>query len=200
MIKYPEYLFRLISALKRLPGVGYKTAEKLAFEMLLWPESKLQEISSAIHDVSESVSFCSECFCLKEASEDCSFCTDSDRESEKLCVVASCKDVFLLEKAKVFRGNYHVLGSLLSPITGKKPELIRVQMLKERIQKKNYKEVIISFDATLEGDTTAMFIKEELMECGVVISRLALGIPMGLSFDYVDSGTLARAFSGRNSY
>ncbi|WP_213357741.1 recombination mediator RecR [Chlamydiifrater phoenicopteri] len=200
MIKYPQYLFRLISALKRLPGIGYKTAEKLAFEMLLWPEEKLKEVSSAIQDVSEAVSFCSECFCLKDVHDACSFCSDPDRESEKLCVVASCKDVFLLEKAKVFRGDYHVLGSLLSPITGKKPELVRMQMLKERIQKRRYKEIIISLDATLEGDTTAMFIKEELLEYDVAISRLALGIPMGLSFDYVDSGTLARAFSGRNSY
>ncbi|AAD18448.1 RecR [Chlamydia pneumoniae TW-183] len=200
MTRYPDYLSKLIFFLRKLPGIGFKTAEKLAFELISWDSEQLKILGNAFHNVASERSHCPLCFTLKESKEaDCHFCRE-ERDNQSLCIVASPKDVFFLERSKVFKGRYHVLGSLLSPITGKHIENERLSILKSRIETLCPKEIILAIDATLEGDATALFLKQELQHFSVNISRLALGLPIGLSFDYVDSGTLARAFSGRHSY
>ncbi|SPN73443.1 Recombination protein RecR,recombination protein RecR,Recombinational DNA repair protein (RecF pathway),recombination protein RecR,Toprim domain [Chlamydia serpentis] len=200
MIKYPDYLSKLIFFLRKLPGIGFKTAEKLAFDLLSWDSEQLKILGDAFHDVAHDRSYCSSCFTLKESTEtSCHFCT-KERDNGSLCIVASPKDVFFLERSKVFKGRYYVLGSLLSPITGKQIENQRLLLLKAQIESLCPKEIILAIDATLEGDATALFLKQELEHFSISISRLALGMPIGLSFDYIDSGTLARAFSGRHSY
>ncbi|ANH79041.1 recombination mediator RecR [Candidatus Chlamydia sanziniae] len=200
MIKYPDYLSKLIFFLRKLPGIGFKTAEKLAFELITWEKEQLEALGQAFEEISIVRSNCSQCFSLKEAPEaDCHFCT-KERDPSSLCVVASQKDVFFLERSKIFNGHYYVLGSLLSPITGKHIDTQRLFLLKQRIETLSSKEIILALDATLEGDATALFLKQELVTLPIFISRLALGLPVGLSFDYIDSGTLARAFSGRHPY
>ncbi|EPP35635.1 recombination protein RecR [Chlamydia ibidis] len=200
MLRYPEYLSTLISLLRKLPGIGFKTAEKLAFELLEWDAEKLQSVAKAFSEISINRSYCKTCFCLKENFEsDCYFCNPS-RDSSVLCIVATSKDVFSLERSRVFKGHYYVLGNLLSPISGKHIEEDRLHLLKDRVRTLRPKEIIIALDATLEGDATALFLKQELSEFSSSISRLALGLPVGLSFDYIDSGTLSRAFTGRSPY
>ncbi|WP_201456884.1 recombination mediator RecR [Chlamydia sp. 17-3921] len=202
MVKYPHYLSKLISFLRKLPGIGFKTAEKLAFELLSWDDEKLKALGNVFHETQTTRSHCSQCFCLKESSlTDCDFCSQ-ERDASILCVVAAQKDVFFLERSHIFKGHYHVLGSLFSPITGKHVDIQRISILKQRIEILSPKEIILALDATLEGDATALFLKQELEALSFkgTISRLALGLPVGLSFDYIDTGTLARAFSGRSLY
>lgn len=202
MVKYPSYLSQLVSFLKRLPGIGFKTAEKLAFELLSWDEEQLKALGNVFYETAAARSFCSQCFCLKESSlTQCDFCS-STRDTSTLCIVASQKDVFFLERSKVFKGRYYTLGSLLSPMTGQHIPPQRVAALKHYIQVLSPKEIILALDATLEGDATALFLKQELEGASFSgsISRLALGLPVGLSFDYVDVSTLSRAFSGRSLY
>ncbi|SYX08966.1 Recombination protein RecR,recombination protein RecR,Recombinational DNA repair protein (RecF pathway),recombination protein RecR,Toprim domain [Chlamydia poikilotherma] len=200
MLKYPDYLSKLISFLRKLPGIGFKTAEKLAFELLDWDQDQLEAMSQAFYEVSSARSHCSTCFSLKNFPDsNCEFC-QTNRDTSKLCIVATPKDIFSLERSQIFKGHYYVLGALLSPITGKSIDKARMNLLKQRIEFLKPKEIIIALDATLEGDATALFLKQELADFSVSISRLALGLPIGLSFDYIDSGTLARAFSGRNPY
>ncbi|ANG66506.1 recombination mediator RecR [Chlamydia gallinacea] len=200
MVKYPSYISKLISLLRKLPGVGFKTAEKLAFELLEWNEEQLQGIGQAFMEIASSRCHCPTCFCLKNLPESpCDFCQES-RDPTILCILATPKDVFSFERSRVFRGHYFILGTLLSPITGKHIQDERLQLLKQRIQTLKPKEIIIALDATLEGDATALFLKQELISVDISISRLALGLPIGLSFDYIDPNTLARAFSGRSPY
>ncbi|VVT42769.1 Recombination protein RecR [Chlamydia avium] len=200
MIKYPNYVSKLISLLRKLPGVGFKTAEKLAFELLEWDKEQLEAMGKAFTEISSSRCHCPTCFCLKNFPESaCDFC-HSSRDPSTLCILATPKDVFSFERSQVFRGHYYILGTLLSPITGKHIQDERLQLLKQRVKTLKPKEIIIALDATLEGDATALFLKQELSSIDISISRLALGLPIGLSFDYIDVNTLAKAFSGRNPY
>jgi recombination protein RecR len=196
---YPEPLEKLIQFLKKMPGVGRKTAERFAFHLLLWPKNQLVEFADAIAKAQEKLNTCQECGCLLDTSP-CPFCDISKRQTHLLCIVGSVKDIFLIEKTREFRGLYHVLGGLLSPITGQSPALLRIDILKKRIEKYHVKEVILALDSTLEGDVTAHFLKKELDSLSLLASRLALGLPMGSSLDYIDGGTLARAFSGRRTF
>lgn len=200
MLKYPDYISKLISFLKKLPGIGFKSAEKITFELLEWDPSQIEAMAQALQEFSTSHATCSNCFCLKiSQTSPCNFCSES-RDSSSLCIVATPKDVFALEKSKIFKGHYFVLGNLLSPITGKHLSLEKLAILKQRIEACSPKEMIIALDATLEGDATALFLKQEFSYLPIKISRLALGMPVGLSFDFVDANTLARAFSGRNCF
>lgn len=200
MLQYPGYLAKLISFLRKLPGIGFKSAEKIAFELLSLPDQEIQKISETFQALAQDRSYCETCFHLKNSTESpCAIC-DTNRSCDCLCIVATVKDVFSLERSKVFKGRYFVLGSLFSPIHDIHINPQRIVALKQQIAKIQPKEIIIALDATLEGDATALFLKQELSSPHVSISRLALGLPMGVSFEYVDSGTLSRAFSGRSVY
>jgi len=199
MARYPVALQQLIAFLKKLPGVGTKTAERFAFHLLSWQPSELAAFSTLAANLRESITQCSECHCLME-NNSCPFCTDSIRDRSQICIITSAKDVYAIEETHSYKGLYHVLGCLLSPIEGKTIEHLHLDQLKKRIEAYPIKEVIIALDSTLEGDTTSLYLKEYLLKWGLSVSRLAFGLPLGSSLDFVDGGTLARAFTGRQSF
>ena len=198
-MRYPDHLLRLIQVLKRLPGVGNKSAERFAFHLLTWSDEQLHELATVVGATKEQLKQCSECGCLM-GGEGCLFCSSLPRDRSFLCVLASPRDVFAVEETRSFNGLYHVLGGLLSPLDRKGPEHLSIGKLKERLKELPIKEIVIALDSTLEGDATALYLKQELAAYPVQISRLAFGLPMGSSLDYVDGGTLARAFSGRGNF
>ncbi len=199
MAKYPAHLLTLLAFLKKFPGVGTKTAERFAFQLLSWPEGELKKFSLLLSELKQKISYCEECGCFAEE-RNCFYCSNGQRDKKTLCIIASPKDVFPIEDMKSYIGLYHVLDGLLSPLDGKNPENLRIKELKHRIESLQIQEVIIALDSTLEGDTTALYLKEELKKCGINATRLAFGLPMGSSLDFVDGGTLLRAFAGRQIF
>jgi recombination protein RecR len=199
MTKYPSDLTRLIAYLKKLPGVGTKTAERFAFQLLSWQEAELQGFSSLLSGLKKKITPCPECHCLTDHQE-CFFCQRRAQNPFQLCIVATPRDAYSIDETGAFQGFYHVLGGLLSPIDGKTPEHLHLSKLKERIEKLAIKEIIIALDSTLEGDTTSLYLKEQIQSWGLSVSRLAFGIPIGSSLDFVDGGTLARALTGRQNF
>ena len=198
-MRYPEHLLKLIQVLKRLPGVGNKSAERFAFHLLTWPEEHLCEFGTLVSAAKNNLQHCELCGCLI-GDEGCFFCHASQRDPSIMCVIASPRDVFSIEETQEYEGLYHVLGGVLSPLERKGPEHLSIAKLKERLVSLKVKEVVIALDSTLEGDATALFLKKELANYSVHISRLAFGLPMGSALDYVDGGTLARALSGRGHF
>ncbi len=200
-MKYPQHLLKLIETLKKFPGVGNKTAERFAFQMLDWNKQQLEQMAEVIQQIPHELKHCSECGCLAEDSI-CRFCQSKRVEQRAICLIASPKDVYAIEQTHQFKGIYHVLGTLISPLEGKGPGLLPIERIRSRIVKYRIQEIIIALDSTLEGDATALYLKKEFSSSSLAlkISRLALGLPMGSSLDYVDGGTLARAFSGRAEF
>lgn len=199
MAKYPFDLAQLIAFLKKLPGVGTKTAERFAFQLLNWPEEELQTFSTLFAQLKKKITQCEDCRCLTD-NHCCPFCHNIMRDKTQLCIIASPRDAYSLEETGAYRGLYHVLGGLLSPLDGKTPEHLNLGQLKKRITSLQIKEIIIALDSTLEGDTTSLFLKEQILEWGLPVSRLAFGLPIGSSLDFVDGSTLARALTGRQSF
>lgn len=198
-MKYPPHLTYLIDLLKKLPGVGNKSAERFAFQLLNWPEDDLNQLSHALTAIPQKLKNCTECGCLI-GNETCHFCDTLIRDPQVICVIASSKDVFAVEETGEYNGLYHVLGGVLSPMNGFGPERLLLNHLKKRINLLKVKELVIALDSTLEGDATALYLKQEIESSQLKISRLAFGLPMGSSLDYVDGGTLGRAFSGRSLF
>jgi recombination protein RecR len=198
-MKYPQHLLKLIEVLKKLPGVGNKSAERFAFQLLTWPEARLQEMSEVIKDVPNRLKHCKECGCLSGEGA-CYFCDSPRHKASSICVIASSRDAFSIEETREYKGLYHVLGGVLSPIDGFNADKLTINKLINRITLHNIQEVIIALDSTLEGDATSLYIKQELEHLKIPVTRLAFGLPMGSSLDYVDGGTLARAFSARGRF
>lgn len=199
MLRYPKDLLTLIAHLKKLPGVGKKTAERYAFRLLDWEGKDLHEFAEGLATLKERVQACVECGCLMDGVR-CTFCDHDKRDRSILCIIASPRDAYAIEETGDFRGMYHVLGTLLSPLDGKTPENLNLPQLEERIQRLGTKEIILALDSTLEGDATSLFLKEQFAKMGIEVSRLALGLPLGSSLDFVDEGTLSQAFSGRQKF
>jgi recombination protein RecR len=198
-MRYPNHLLKLIDVLKKLPGVGSKSAERFAFQLLSWKLEHLNEMAAIIKDIPNKLIHCSTCLCLI-GEDPCPFCNEKRQLSGNICIIGSSRDAFAIEETREYKGMYHVLGALLSPLDGIGPEKLHLQKLKERISTHRVSEILIALDSTLEGDATSLYIKRELEPMGVQISRLAFGLPMGSSLDYVDGGTLARALSGRSKF
>lgn len=196
---YPPHLLKLINVLKRLPGVGNKSAERFAFHLIDWQHHHLDEFSSVIKEIPYLLKQCEECGCLADLDK-CSFCSPLRAEKGVLCVIATSREAFSIEDTGEYKGLYHVLGHLLSPLDGIGPEHLELDRLQYRIAKHGIKELVIALDSTLEGDATALYIKQIFENTSLNVSRLAFGLPMGSSLDYVDGGTLARAFSGRGKF
>ena len=199
MAKYPSELLTLIAYLKKLPGVGSKTAERFAFQLLSWPQGHLDVFADVIASIKEKLPHCSECGCLMENGA-CCFCHNPTRDPSSLCIISSAKDMYALEETHSYKGLYHVIGGLLSPLDGRSPDHLRIDKLQQRIKALQVKEIIIALDSTLEGDTTALYLKEQLETLGLTLSRLAFGLPMGSSLDFVDGSTLGRALIGRQAF
>lgn len=199
MSKYPSDLTALIAFLKKFPGVGSKTAERFAFQLLTWQEDQLGQFSDLIGTIKIKIKHCPECGCLMEPAF-CTFCDKDKRDARYFCIISCAKDAYALEETRAYRGLYHVIGGLLSPLDGRTPEHLQLERLKERVLALNIQEVIIAIDSTLEGDATALYLKNQLNSWGLSVSRLAFGIPMGSTLDFVDGGTLAKAFTGRQTF
>jgi len=198
-MRYPIHLRKVIEALKRLPGVGSKSAERFAFQLLTWQPEHLEEIAGLLKNIPDKLKHCTECGCLI-GEETCSFCDEKRCSTGALCIISSSRDAFAIEETREYKGLYHVLGGLLSPMEGFGPDRLNLNKLKHRIKTLKIREVVIALDSTLEGDATSLYIKRELDTLGISISRLAFGLPMGSSLDYVDGGTLARALSARAKF
>lgn len=194
--KFPEDLLRLVGLLKKLPGIGTRTAERFAFELLSWDEETIESLSSTLHHFRQKVPPCPVCGCLLEK-DACKFC--ENRSGASLCILASARDVYAIEQTGQYRGLYHVIEHLLSPLDGRHANTLRLDRIEKRIEQNGVTELILGFDSTLEGDTTALYLKNQLARENLSISRLAFGIPVGSSLEHIDSGTLARAFCGRQS-
>ena len=187
---------RLIDELARLPGVGQKSAQRLAFHLLNVEGVDAQRLASAIIDMRDQVRLCSRCFNVTGA-EECSICRDLRRDPTIVCVVERAQEIVVIEKTQEFRGRYHVLGGSLSPIDGIGPGQLRISELAERIPNEGIQELIVATNPTIEGDTTAMYLARELKPLGVLVTRLASGLPVGGDLDYADELTLGRALVGR---
>lgn len=193
---YPESIRSLIESFKYLPGIGEKTAERLAFSVLDLEEEQIELFSESLLDVNNKVHKCSKCNTLTE--EDlCYICSDSGRNSNVLCVVEDTKSVFLFEKLGMFSGKYHVLEELISPLDGINPEDIGLDKLLDRVQEEKFEEIIFAFKPSIEGETTALYVKKILDDLDIKITRLASGVPIGADMEYVDSLTLERALNDR---
>lgn len=199
MAKYPSNLVQVIAFLKKFPGVGTKTAERFAFQFLNWQEDDLLAFSTLLAEIKKKITKCPNCCCLAD-NDICPFCHSSERDKTQLCIIASPRDAYSLEETGAYRGLYHVLGGLLSPLNGRTPEHLNLKHLKKRVTSEQIKEIIIALDSTLEGDTTSLFLKEQIQGWGFPVTRLAFGLPIGSSLDFVDGGTLARALVGRQNF
>lgn len=187
---------RLIDEMARLPGIGQKTAQRLAFHLLSVEEADARRLATAINDMRDQVTSCTRCFNVA-AGDECAICRDSRRDLSLVCVVERPQDIVVVERTQEFRGRYHVLGGSLSPINGIGPGQLRIQELAGRIGPEGVTELIVATNPTVEGDATAMYIAREFKPLGVRVTRLASGLPVGGDLDYADELTLGRALAGR---
>ncbi len=187
----------LISELKRLPGIGDKSAQRLAFFLLSIPEKDVEKMSETMVHVRKNVRYCQTCFNIS-LEPICHICNDDTRTRNTICVVSEPKDIFALERTGVYKGVYHVLGGLISPLDGVHPESLRIKELVQRLQQNSYQEVIFAINPTVEGDSTIMYLTAILEPLKLTISKLAYGLPMGSDIDYADEMTLAKAMSARS--
>ena len=188
----------LIDELGRLPGVGPKSAQRIAFHLLGTDAAEVQRLADAITTVKEKVRFCDTCGNVAE-SEQCRICADPRRDQTVLCVVEEPKDVVAIERTREFRGRYHVLGGAIDPMNGVGPEELRIRQLLTRLGDGEVQEVIIATDPNIEGEATATYLTRMLIPIGVTVSRLASGLPVGGDLEYADEVTLGRAFEGRRT-
>lgn len=193
---YPNSIANLIESFKLLPGIGEKTAERLAFSILEMDIENVEYFSESLTLAKTNIKKCNICNNLTEK-EICNICDDDTRDNTTLCVVEDYKNLFLFEKLGMFKGKYHVLDGLISPLDGINPEDIGIDKLLNRIKKENYKEIIFAFKPSIEGETTSLYIKKVLSGINIKITRLASGIPMGADIEYLDGLTLERAIKER---
>jgi recombination protein RecR len=187
---------RVIDELARLPGIGRKSAQRLAFHLMATEEADAQRLAHSIIDMRAQVHACRRCFNVA-AGEECAICQDTKRDPSVLCVVERPQDIVVIERTQEFRGRYHVLGGALSPISGIGVSQLHIAELLERAPTEGVEEVIVATNPTVEGDTTAMYLARELKALGVRVTRLASGLPVGGDLDYADELTLGRALIGR---
>jgi recombination protein RecR len=188
----------LINEFSKLPTVGPKTAARLVFYLLNRPRNEAQSLAEAIMAVKDRVRLCSTCFSITE-DDPCPICSDERRDSKTICVVAEAKDIYALERTSAYKGRYHVLGGLISPMDGIGPAQLRVKDLVDRIGSELPHEIIIATNPNAEGEATALYLSRLLTPLGVSVTRLAYGLPIGGDLDYADEVTLAKAIEGRRA-
>ncbi len=193
---YPAPLARLIDELSKMPTVGPKTAQRLAFHIMRLPQEEAQSLADAILGVKAGMRYCSVCFGITDT-DPCAICSSPNRSDDVLCVVEDPRDVMALERTREFRGRYHVLGGAISPLDGVGPDDLRISELQSRVQKGGVSEVIIATNPRVEGEATAIYLARLLKPLGVRVTRIAHGLPVGGDLEYADEITLARALEGR---
>ena len=196
---YEGIIQDLIDELGRLPGVGPKSAQRIAFHIIQSDRVDVTRLAEVLKTVKDRVKFCSICGNISEE-ELCKICRDPRRDKTSICVVEESKDVLAIEKTREFKGTYHVLGGAISPIDGVGPENLRIKELMTRLAETTISEVIIATDPNLEGEATATYLTRLIKPLGVKVSRLASGLPVGGDLEYADEITLGRAFEGRRSF
>lgn len=193
---YPAPMADLIEELKRLPGIGPKSAQRLALYVFGSPRSQIEKLSALLLSTKDAVTFCEKCFCLTDRSP-CDICSSPDRQKDLLCVVAEPKDVMAIERSGSHRGLYHVMGGLLSPLDGIGPDQLRTRELVARLKDVPFQEVILALNPTIEGETTVAYLHRLIQPFGVRLTRIATGLPIGSDMDFADELTLAKAIEGR---
>jgi recombination protein RecR len=198
MDKYPEPLEHLIKEFQKLPSIGRKTAERLAFYLLAQPPEELEALSQAVIQVKEKIRPCRECFNFTEIEHElCEVCRDPKRDTSVICVVSHPQELLKLEKTREYHGLYHVLGGLLSPVNGVGPEQLHIEELLVRLSTGNIQEVILALDPKVEGEATAMYLARKIKPLGIKITQIAHGVPVGRDLEFADEVTLSRALAGR---
>ncbi len=195
-MEYTKPLARLIEFFQKFPGVGPKSAQRMAFHLLKMPLGEVQRFAQILVEAKENIHYCSKCFNMS-ASDPCEICTDSRRDSSIICVVAETKDLIAIEKTREYKGLYHVLQGTLSPLDGIGVEDIRIKELLTRIADENVKEVILALSPSVEGEATSLYITKLIKPFNIKISRIAFGLPVGSDLEYADEITLAKAIEGR---
>lgn len=195
---YPDSIKKIIDSFRNLPGIGYKTAERLAFCMIDFDKDKLSEFSEAICNLRDNICNCSVCGNISDNSI-CSICANLDRDDSILLVVEKPKDIVLFEKLGVYKGKYHVLNGLISPLDGIGPDEINLSKLIDRVNSSEVKEIILALKPSIEGETTMQYIKKMLENNNVKISKIATGVPIGTEIEYIDSLTLEMAIDERKN-
>lgn len=189
-------LAKLIEQFQKFPGVGPKSAQRMAFYVLNMSHDSVNDLAHSIVDAKEKVRNCSRCFHL--SSEDpCEICSNDKRDRSKICVVAESRDVIALERTREFKGSYHVLTGLISPMDGKGPDQLSIRQLVNRVHEDNAEEVILAINPTIEGDATVLYLNHLLKPLGARITRIAFGLPVGGDLEYADDSTLSKAMEGR---
>ena len=197
MITFTKSLSKLIGHFEKFPGIGPRTAQRLALFILKQPESSIRDFSKALLEAHSNVGHCKKCFNLT-SEEECEICRNTERDQKIICVVAETKDLLALERAREFKGVYHVIGGLISPMDSIGPELLEIRSLIERVSKSEVDEIILALTPSVEGDTTSLYIGK-LLTPFTKVTRIAYGLPMGSELEYVDEVTLARALEGRTT-
>lgn len=191
-------LVELIESFKLLPGIGQKSAERLAFYVLSMPAEKVHNLASVLKSTRDNVRYCRRCFNLTFQAL-CDICQHSSRNQKQLCVVADAKSIYALERMQRFRGVYHVLGGLLSPLDGLHPDSLRIKELLQRLKSDEIEELILAINPSIEGEATVLYLKSVLKSFDVKVSTLAYGLPVGSDLDYIDELTLEKAYLGRSN-
>jgi recombination protein RecR len=187
---------QLIDAFSKLPGIGRKTASRLAFHILRASREEAEGLARAIMEVKQKIRLCSECFNLTEE-DPCSICRDNERTVEEICVVEEPNDLLAIESTRSFRGKYHILHGSLRPLDGIGPEQLKIKELLDRLEKERVKEVILATNPTREGGATAVYLTQLIKPLGIKVTRIASGVPVGSEIEYTDSVTLSMAMEGR---
>ena len=192
----PEPLARLIEHLQRLPGIGAKSAQRLAFHLLKSPRDEVETLAEAMRDVKDRVTYCSICGNITDA-DPCTYCADANRDHRLICVVEEPQNVTAIEKTRGFKGTYHVLMGALSPLHGVGPDDLKIKGLLERVGAGSIEEVILATNPNVEGEATAIYLARLLKPLGVRVSRIAMGVPVGSDLEYADEITMQKSMEGR---
>ena len=196
MRQYPKPLAKLIGEFAKLPGIGYKTAQRLAFHILSLDDAEAQALADSITEAKREMKYCSICGNLTDQ-DPCAICSDQSRRTDVICVVESPKDVAAMERLREFNGQYHVLNGVISPMEGVGPEDINLRSLIKRLQNSDVRELIIATNPNIEGEATAMYIARLIKPAGIKVTRIAHGLPVGGDLEYADEVTLLKAMEGR---
>ncbi len=195
-MNYTKPLARLVEEFQKLPGIGPKSAQRMAFHILKMTQNEVQKFSDAILDAKEKIKYCRQCFNMSSENP-CEICTNSSRDKTTLCIVSETRDLIALERTREYKGSYHVLQGLISPLDGISPEDLRIKELIARLQNEQIKEMILALSPSVEGEATSMYLAKIIKPLGVKVSRIAFGLPVGADLEYADEVTLARALEGR---
>jgi recombination protein RecR len=193
---YADSLAKMITELQKLPGIGPKSAQRLAFFLLGSSRQSVEELTGAILQAKDRLKYCSQCFNITDI-DPCKICSDSSRRDDLLCVVADPKDLVAIERSGVYNGKYHVLGGVISPLDGVEPDSLRIKELLSKLDNGRIKELVLAISPTTEGEATVIYLNKLLRPLGVKTTKIAYGLPIGADMDYADPATLSKALEGR---